>query len=550
MSAEFMPLRCVAALLCALFVSTQSHAQLAQNIFIGNPKALSLGNAVTADPPGTDAIHFNPAGLTRLKGRQFELKGVAADFSLEATFEPGDELQQAFEMFPDTLQDPMVNGQTSEITGVSVMLPGFGLTELPVLVAGLGNFSVEVPEKNLVWGTGVFAPMMLGIKRDEDDPGVFSSREVGITRLTYFAPSLGLEISDAFSVGGAINFSYVGVGLNFDMRLPNFTFGAFETLTQGGCFDDTGSVISNPLNDILCPNGPDDLASLNPFQSMADIEATLEKNLSVNFNLGFLWDVTPWLTVGAVYMSPSRDRLEGDVRIEYAPEVQGAINNLVNSDIGPIVSVLGVSEISVDETEASVVIEQPQHFAVGLSVQVTPKLKTNIDVKWTDTGVWDVWEIKFKEQVPFLGVLGVISDSVDQGTTGGRIGADGLYLPRYYESVTTWAIGFEYQYNDRLALRLGYEPRGSSVPDDKADLIIPIGDTTLYSTGFSFYWSKDTYIEGALGYIESEQNIPSNGSTNSTSTAIDNFVYNPYAGYNMKTDLSVIVGEISIRSTF
>ena len=164
--------------------------------------------------------------------------------------------------------------------------------------------------------------------------------------------------------------------------------------------------------------------------------------------------------------------------------------------------------------------------------------------------MWDVCDIEFKEPVPFLTLLGTITDSVEQGTTGGRIGGDGLFLPRFYESVTTWAIGFEYQYNNRLAFRLGYEPRGRSVPKDKADLFIPIGDTTLYSTGFSFKWNKDTIIEGALGYVESKQNIPSNSSTNSTSTAIDNFVYNPYAGYNMTTDFSVIAGEISIRGQF
>jgi len=71
-----------------------ANAQLVQNIFIGNPKALALGNAVTADPPGTDAIHFNPAGLAALKGRQYELKGILADFSLEADFTPGDRLDE------------------------------------------------------------------------------------------------------------------------------------------------------------------------------------------------------------------------------------------------------------------------------------------------------------------------------------------------------------------------------------------------------------------------------------------------------------------------
>lgn len=529
-----------------LMLATQAQAQLAQNIFIGNPKALALGNAVTADPPGIDAIHFNPAGLARLSGRQFEIKGIAGDMSLEAEFQAGPELQYAFDQFPDSLSDPLVNGQKSELSGTSVMLPFFGLTEIPVLAAATGGVSYEVEDRNMVLATGVFAPMLLGLKREPDDPGVFSGEEVGITRLTYFSPSVGYRVSDTFYVGAALNFSYVGVGLNFDLRLPNFTFGAFDTLQQGGCFDGSGNVNSNPLNDIICTG------SLSPFQTIAFIESEFERGLSTTFNVGVLWEMEPWLTLGMTYMSGARDKINGDVRIEYSQGVQGFVNNLAQDPtlIGLIARGVGLDQISVDETAASMVLEYPQHFSMGASIKVTPRFKTNIDVKWTDTAVWNEWDIQFESPVPFLGVVGSIVESLDQGTTGGAIGADGLLLPRGYESVWTWAIGLEYQYTDRLAFRLGYEPRGSSIPENKRDLFVPIGETQLYSTGFSFHWSKDTFIDGALGYVHSEQNIASNGSTNATSTAIDNFIYNPYAGYNMKTELSVIVGEISIRSTF
>jgi len=528
-----------------LMLATQAQAQLAQNIFIGNPKALALGNAVTADPPGIDAIHFNPAGLARLSGRQFEIKGIAGDMSLEAEFQAGPELQYAFDQFPDSLSDPLVNGQKSELSGTSVMLPFFGLTEIPVLAAATGGVSYEVEDRNMVLATGVFAPMLLGLKREPDDPGVFSGEEVGITRLTYFSPSVGYRVSDTFYVGAALNFSYVGVGLNFDNRQPNFILGAFDTLQQGGCFDGSGNVNSNPLNDIICTG------SLSPFQTMTFIESEFERGLSTTFNVGVLWEMEPWLTLGMTYMSGARDKINGDVRIEYSQGLQGFVNNLAQDPtlIGLIARGVGLDQISVDET-ASMVLEYPQHFSMGASIKVTPRFKTNIDVKWTDTAVWNEWDIQLESPVPILGVLGSIVESLDQGTTGGAIGADGLLLPRGYESVWTWAIGLEYQYTDRLAFRLGYEPRGSSIPENKRDLFVPIGETQLYSTGFSFHWSKDTFIDGALGYVHSEQNIASNGSTNATSTAIDNFIYNPYAGYNMKTELSVIVGEISIRSTF
>lgn len=544
------PALLVGAFAAASFFSLPAFAQLAQNIFMGNPKALALGNAVTADPPGIDAIHFNPAGLAKLKGRQYEMKGIVADLALEAEFSPGPELQLAFKTFPDSLQDPIVNGQKSELSGTSVMLPFFGLTEIPALAAVTGGASFEVGDKNMVLATGVFAPMLLGLKRDSDDPGVYSGEEVGITRLTYFSPAVGYRFSENLYVGAALNFSYVGVGLEFDMRLPNFTFGAFDTLQQGGCFDNGGNPVSNILNDIICPQGANDPARLNPFEGLASIQAEFERPLSTTFNVGLLWDVKPWLSLGMTYMSGARDQIKGDVRVAYSPGVKGTINNLVNGPIGPIVSIIGLDEINVDETPATLLLEYPQHFSMGASIKVTPRFKTNFDIKWTDTAVWDQWDITFEDPVPFLGVLGTIVDILDQGTTGGDISESGIILPRGYESVWTWAIGFEYQYTDRLAFRLGYEPRGSSIPENKRDLFVPIGETDLYSTGFSFHWSKDTFIEGALGYIVSEQSIPSNSSTNATSTAIDNFIYNPYAGYNVTTTLSVVVGEISIRSTF
>ena len=532
--------------------ATVSRAQLVQNIFLGNPKALALGNAVTADPPGTDSIHFNPAGLARLRGREYELKGILANFSVNAEFQPGAQLQSVFDQFGNLgLEDPGVANQKSRIDGAAVMLPHFGLTKLPALAAGMGNFTIADDKRKITFGTGVFAPVMLGLTRSDNDPGIYSSREVGITRLTYFAPTVGIQLTDTLAVGAAVNFSYFGVGLKFDMRLPNFVLGSFDTLQQANCRDG----ISNLVENIICADGngdgiPD--GSLNPFKSVATIDAELERYLSTTFNVGLLWQATPWLSLGMTYMSGARDELKGKVHIRYSDDVRGFVNSLAgNAYIGNLVQLLGVPpNLNVDDTDARVLIQYPQHLAIGASVQVTSKFKTNLDVKWTDTRVWDIWRIRFDQPVPFLGVLGLIADNLNQGTTGGHIGADGLYLPRGYRSVLSWALGTEYQWNDRLALRAGFEPRGSSIPKNKADLIVPIGKTYLYSVGFGYHWSRDTVINGALGYVTSKQNIPANSSTNSTSTAIDNFIYNPYAGYNLKTQVSVVVGEISIRSTF
>src|SRR3954470_14050508 len=56
----------VAAAALALLAQS-AHATFTENIGT-SPIAMALGNAVTADPPGIESIHFNPAGLARLTG--------------------------------------------------------------------------------------------------------------------------------------------------------------------------------------------------------------------------------------------------------------------------------------------------------------------------------------------------------------------------------------------------------------------------------------------------------------------------------------------------
>src|SRR3954467_8736445 len=57
--------RLAAAAMLAAIGTAPAHAALTENLAV-SPVAMSLGNAVTADPPGLDSIHFNPAGLARI----------------------------------------------------------------------------------------------------------------------------------------------------------------------------------------------------------------------------------------------------------------------------------------------------------------------------------------------------------------------------------------------------------------------------------------------------------------------------------------------------
>lgn len=60
------------------------------------------------------------------------------------------------------------------------MLLFFGFIEIFVLVVVIGGVSYEVEDWNMVLVIGVFVFMLLGLKWELDDFGVFFGEEVGI----------------------------------------------------------------------------------------------------------------------------------------------------------------------------------------------------------------------------------------------------------------------------------------------------------------------------------------------------------------------------------
>jgi long-subunit fatty acid transport protein len=163
-------------------------------------------------------------------------------------------------------------------------------------------------------------------------------------------------------------------------------------------------------------------------------------------------------------------------------------------------------------------------------------------VKWTDYAVWDKFELEFDRQLDILTIASLFSPENATSTS--------IILDRGYDSVWSWAVGVEYQVNDRLSLRMGYEPRPSAIPDNKADVLAPLGDAKLYGLGLGYQWDKDTVIDLGFNYLVSEQDIPARSSCNINCSSIDSMVYNPYADLDVKTSVKAYVLALTYRTTF
>ena len=518
-----------------LLYSSITSAQLGQNLFTANAKAMSLANAVTADPPGIDSIHFNPAGITRLEARQYALKLATADFDLTGKFTSTPEYDRI--LADNNFTDEYKNSE-STANGVSVMLPGAGVVDLPVVIAPTGGLSYQMPHSDLTFATSAYGLLTLGFNRDEDDPGRFSGKTMSLNRMAYLTPTIGWQINDSLAFGVGVGLSYMGVALDLDMRVPNMATALIKRFSDLSCEN-----ISNPIID-LCQG------SIGPTAPLANVNITLEETLSSTFNLGLLWTPTQWIAFGMVYQSGAKDKLQGDYEITFNPEVSSylqGLNNSVEENLSFLIPILRTAgfpdnnNVVLERGTATANIPYPQHIAFGTSIQATPRWKVNFDIKWTDTGVWDEWDIQFSDDIEILELLGYLDNNLRK---------DGLTLPRGYNSTWSWALGMEYRWSDQLTLRAGYEPRPSAIPDDKMDFIIPWAEAKLYAGGFNYRIDANSFIDFAAGYISSTQNIPSGTSTNANDTSSTFLVYAPYAGLDVKTKLAVSVLLINYQKVF
>ncbi len=195
-----------------------AQAQMTQNLTI-HPKALALGNAVTADPPpGLMAIHYNPAGLTKLDGRQLEVNLLSIYLDIDADFYADEDYEifgiSGLETDPLTgkQRDPIANS-SSHTNNVALYVPGYGILRMPPpgpAVAPSAGISIKPPGSKLTFANAFYLPMAAGFYRDKNDPGgrYQPPQAATLQRTTYLSPTIGYEINDEWSVGAGIHLSH------------------------------------------------------------------------------------------------------------------------------------------------------------------------------------------------------------------------------------------------------------------------------------------------------------------------------------------------------
>jgi long-subunit fatty acid transport protein len=510
------------ALAAAACMASGANAALTENLAV-SPVAMSMGNAVTADPPGIDSIHFNPAGLARIKRDTRSDTLFAASLRVTARFDA-----------PDTYdvggfhanEDPVV-GRTSEHNRQALYLPIVGKASPRLPVAGAAGLGLAWHPEDSKWtfATATYVPQAVGIDRtkDPEDPARYDGRKVIIQRLVYLSPSFGYKATDTLSFGMAVPIAHQGFYLDTDMRFPNELIGIIGKLQDGWCGQN-----GNPLDKLgfgLCgTNGSN--GRLRPFATAGNMMFNLTAPADMTLNVGGLWEPLPQFAMGVNYQSPSKTVLTGRYQFHAEPMFRDFVAGMYSSLLGPIVAAMFGMPTDIPEYQSgnmTLVLPNPAHYQVGFKMRPIDLVQLNVDASYTDWGKWDKLTLQFDQDVKLL----------ETARLFGLQDPSKLVLPRGYKSVWTYSAGMQLAVMEGVKLRFGYEPRKSSVPADKIDLIAPMPELVIKSAGLNLDMGDGAKLDIGGSVAKGHFNVPANTSTNLNSSEFFNVIYNPYGGLDV-----------------
>lgn len=535
-------------------VSNLANAQLGQDLSV-DMRSLSLGNAVTADPPGISAVHFNPAALAKLDGLQTDVQGILANFAIKRDYSaPAD-----YNIFGYS-DDPIVCNDGPEVdVGICTDFKGtvsgdveYASLYVPILkkIVDLGpgfpvaaptaGISYKPPGSKITYATSIYAPLVAGFGAEDGNPSNYMGQQVALERITYLSPSLGYQVNDNLYLGATFAMSYQAIAMKTDLRFPNEMIGVLRMVDEVVCgpFKENGEIITDLLLFGMC-NAKE---GMNPFSKVGSMDVALEQSLSPSYNLGLLWEPTDDFSFGMVYQSEAKMRLRGKYLINVAEAPQQLIAGLNSSATGQILAaILGFPSYApaVESGLVAMDFKYPQHFKAGIKYKIFPDLQVNFDLGWTDFSAWDKFKFEFDRQISLLKVAKLLSNDVTDRS---------LSLPLKFQSSWRWGLGIEYSATDRLKLRMGYEPRTSSIPDDKRNTMVPINNAQLFGLGVGYRFDQDTDLDLTVGFLRSRDDIPEGTSSLSNKKGVDNLLLNPYAGLDVKTNTKVTLLGINYRT--
>jgi long-subunit fatty acid transport protein len=516
-------------------------------------RAVSLGNAVTADPQGPFSIHFNPAGLDRVDGTTFEMGlfyvpvlNIKANFA-QGTDPATGKLWAPFGGWFNGGIDPEAGHSSS--TTPSVSLPFVG--QLPFMAAPYNGYAHHDKDSPFAYGFAVYAPFAVGdAHTDPNDPYRFLGQSMSIIRLV-LSPGVSYRLTNSLSIGASVGWGLSFMGFNTRMRAPN------DMVALTGALGESTKGLEIPIISELTLPAPWFGGGLSPYEEMGGLKFFAQDTFNTSYNIGLLWEPFSWISFGGVYQSKADADMKGRYRFDYSDRMQKTVNWLGSSPTTIIVAaMLGLPThvASEDDGTMSISVVYPERVQLGIKLQPHRRIKFLVDANWTHWSQWKSMDIVFDRDMALLQMAKLM------GYTGGsRL----LTMPNNFKDTWHLSYGLELQPFDPITLRLGYEHRPTSVSANTFGPV-PLGDMDLYSVGIGIDQRSSApkrkikglsdvkgilhqmlapdYLDLSFTYMTSEYKVNFNQSKLFNSTNFTDIIYNPFAGLicDMKTTSYIV----------
>jgi len=533
------------ALLC-LLISAPRHARamFVEQMAVST-RAIALGNACTADPPGIMSVHYNPAGLSKLPDKAFS-QGLTLPFIFQEIKVTADPDMQPFMdgSSPNPVGHP--NGAssadkvdpiagTSGTSGPSMYIPILNDT-IPFLAGPTLGISGRKKDSKWTFAYANYSPFAVGLTHEEyDDPARYQAKTLGQQHLIYAAPALSYQFNDKLAMGVTVGMGQTATYATLDMRMPN----QMTALTK--VLGDATKDLNIPVISQMTLPPPWFGGGVGPYDKVAELEMTMRDDFSPNYNFGVLYEPLSWLSLGITYQSEIKVEQVGNWNVQYSKQFKAMIDWLGQGNILPVTAAM-LNLPTEGENQSGYVTNNmtiPQRVQAGIALKPIKYFQLLFDVNWVDWSVLKEDKFVFDRQADFLRFATLM------GYTGGP---DTMIIQRDFEDTISWAVGLEIFPLDWFTWRFGYEWRPTSVQEDLYDAMYAVPDMHNFGTGFGIKTKSDIVIDVSFAYLLGEtMTIPNNGSINMNSTDFNKPVYNPYAGLDFEEEMSAYIFSVNVR---
>jgi long-chain fatty acid transport protein len=271
--------------------------------------------------------------------------------------------------------------------------------------------------KDLYAGVGLGAPF--GLITEYDDPWLGGAQAIKFDIKTYnINPSLAYRLNDKVSIGGGLSIQRIEV----DYRRQATVTAAALAATHGTFSAD---------------------------------------DVSLGWNLGALFTLSPTTKVGVSYRSEVRHKLEGDLKVD-----------------GPAAG--ATAALTTGSAKANV--DLPASFILSVTQKLDERWEMLGDLSWTG------WS-----SIPKVDIV---------RTSGPLNGVTAQTLDTDFRDTWRYALGANYRYSDTLKLKFGVAYDQTPVRDPQHRLVsLPDNNRTWFTTGAQLKVNKDSLLDVGVAYL-------------------------------------------------